>query len=169
MGDTMNQERTKGLIDRGARGFSLPELLAVMALIALMVLFAGPAIADAYRGYQARAAANNLVTNLRALRYNAVANRAPQTVTLHDEDDTALPNHYVFTNLKGQPMTVGLDGARIEAASPASITFNINGGTGTSAQTIIVERDINTGRGDRYTITVTPTGTIQTSYGTYTP
>ena len=169
MGDTMNRKSRECGIGRGTRGFSVSELLTVVALMSLMVLFAGPAIADAYKGYQARSAANNLVTNLRALRYNAVSQRAPQTITIHDEADTTLANHYVFTNLKGQVVTIGIGPATIDAAAPASITFNINGSTGTGAQSIIIERDINTGRGDRYTITVTPSGTIQTAYTTYTP
>ena len=165
----MNHQPGINRIGRGARGFSVSELLTVVALMSLMVLFAGPAIADAYRGYQARSAANLLVNNLRALRYNAVAQRAPQTITIHDEADTTLANHYLFTNLKGQVVDIDVAPATIDAAAPSSITFNINGGTGTGAQTILIERDINTGRGDRYSITVTPSGTIQTAYSTYTP
>jgi Tfp pilus assembly protein FimT len=162
-------ERGRSGGDRAERGFSVSELLTVVALMSLMVLFAGPAIADAYKGYQARAAANTLVTNLRALRYNAVAQRTVQTITLHDESDSTLPNHYVFTNLKGQIVTIDVNPATIDAASPDSITFGINGSAGTTSQAIVVERVVNSSRGDRYTITVTPSGTIQTAFTRYTP
>jgi hypothetical protein len=34
---------------------------------------------------------------------------------------------------------------------------------------LIVSMDINSDRGDRYTISVTPTGMVTTAYSTYTP
>ena len=56
-------------------GFSLSEMLVVIAIMGLFILFGGPAMADAYRAYKVRSAADMLVTDIRALRYNAVAQR----------------------------------------------------------------------------------------------
>ncbi len=150
------------------QGYSLPELLVVIALIGLFVLFAGPATKDAYRSYKVRSVADNLATDLRALRYNAVANRAPRSITINNQS-AAPPNQYSYTNYKGRPITVLIEPwVSIETTSAAAITFNTNGSTGAVGnQTVSVSAMINESRNDRYTITVTPSGTISTAYSTF--
>ena len=153
------------------RGFSLPELLAVIALMALMILFGGPAMADGFRSYKVRSAADILQTDVRALRYAAVASRTTMTMSLNNQSHATAPNQYSFTNSKGQAITRPIEhGVNLETTSAASITFGITGSTGvTSTQTLVVSMPINATRGDRYTISVTPSGTVQTAYATYTP
>ena len=152
-------------------GYSLSELLIVIALMGLMILFSGPAIADSFRAYQVRASANEVTTILRALRYNAVTNRVARTLTINDENDGTNPNSYSYINHKGDPVLVRLHaGVALEGASVSSITIGLDGGTGqTSTQTVLVSRVINGDRGDRYTVSVTPTGTVSSAYSTYTP
>jgi len=163
----MKMESSIGARSDIERGYSFAELLIVIALIGLFVLFGGPAMADGFRAYKVRSAATNLATDLRALRYNAVANRAPFTITINNTTN-ASPNQYSYNNFKGDAITVRLDGVDIETTSAASITFNINGSTGaTGNQTVAVSKMINASRNDRYTITVTPTGTISTAYTTF--
>ena len=162
----MSGERRTMDGDGGERGYSLPELLIVIALIGLFVLFAGPATKDAYRSYKVRSVADNLATDLRALRYNAVANRAPRSITINNQGALS-PNQYSYNNYKGVAVTVRLDSANIETTSAASITFNINGSTGAGTQTVAISGAINDSRNDRYTITVTPTGTISSAYSTF--
>src|SRR5262245_41904854 len=157
---------TKGRPD-SERGYSFAELLIVIALIGLFVLFGGPAMADGFRAYKVRSAANNLAIDLRAQRYNAVANRAPFTMTINNSAN-ASPNQYSYNSYKWLPIVVRLDTANIETTSAASITFNINGSTGaTGNQTVSVSGYINGSRNDRYTITITPSGTISTAYSTF--
>src|SRR5204862_8315970 len=50
---------------------------------------------------------NDLVTDLRALRYNAVSNRAQRSITISNQG-AASPNQYTYTNYKGTAMTVRL-------------------------------------------------------------
>lgn len=152
-----------------ARGYSLPELLIVIALIGLFVLFGGPALNEAFRSYKVRAVANNLTIDIKALRYNAVANRTPRTMTLNNQNHATAPNQYFYTNAKGSPITVRIEGGvNIESASAATITFNINGSTGVGgAQVVVLSTMINDSRSDRYTISVTPTGTVSTAYSTF--
>jgi hypothetical protein len=61
-----------------------------------------------------------------------------------------------------------MDGVNIETTSAASITFNINGSSGSAGNTtFMVSAMINSSRNDRYTITVSPTGTVSTAYSTF--
>ena len=76
-----------------APGFSLPELIVVIAIMGIFITFAGPALAEAYRSYKARAAADDLVNSIRAVRYNAVAGRSPATITFNNQSATP-PNQY---------------------------------------------------------------------------
>jgi Tfp pilus assembly protein FimT len=151
-------------------GFSLSELLTVIALMALFILFGGPAMADAFRAYKVRSAADVLATDVRALRYAAVAGRTSLTMTLNNQGNTP-PNQYTFTNAKGQSVTRQIEyGVNLETSSAASITFSAMGSTGTSStQTFVVSMGVNSTRGDRYTIAVSPSGTVSTAYSTYVP
>lgn len=151
-------------------GYSLSELLVVIALMGLFILFGGPAMADAYRAYKVRATANVLATDMRALRYVAVTTRAPRTMTLNTVGHLTAPNQYTFVNAKGESVTRRVEsGVNIDAASATSITFGITGGTGSASQTVLVSMNINALRGDRYTVAVSPTGTVTTSFAYYTP
>ena len=159
----------RGARSAGQEGFSLSELLTVIALMGLLILFGGPALADGFRAYKVRTAADILSTDLRAMRYSAVGQRSPRTMTLNTQGSTPA-NQYTFTNARGETVTRSLDGQNIESSSATTINFNINGSTGaTSSQTILVSMTINSTRGDRYTISVSPSGTVSTAYSTYVP
>ena len=152
----------------GQAGYSFAELLVVIALIGLFVLFGGPAMADAYKAYKVRSVANEILTDLRAMRYNAVSTRTPRTMTINNTLN-ASPNQYTFTNYKGDPVTIRIEPfVSIETTSAASVSFNIYGATGVAGnQTVAVSMAINGSRNDRYTITVSPTGTISSAYSTF--
>ncbi len=162
------RRRTRTQAGRGEQGYSFPELLIVIALMGLFILFGGPAMNEAYKAYKVRSVANGLATDIRAQRYNAVSTRAPRTMTINNEAHSTAPNQYFYPNYKGDTITVRMDGVNIETTSAASITFNINGSTGSAGNTTVrVSAMINGERNDRYTITVTPTGTVSTAYSTF--
>jgi Tfp pilus assembly protein FimT len=146
-------------------------MLTVIAIMGLFILFGGPAMADAYKAYKVRSAADMLVTDIRALRYNAVAQRASQTLTINTQSNVTAPNQYAFVNIKGVTVTRTEEtGVNIEDTSTTTISFNNTGATGSTANlTVIVSMAINSDRGDRYTLTVTPTGTVSSAYASYVP
>jgi len=164
----MKRECLKTKPAGSAQGYSLPELLIVIALIGLFVLFGGPSMADAFRAYKVRSVANDLTVDLRAMRYNAVSTRTPRTMTINNQADATAPNQYSYTNYKGDPITVRIEPfVNIETTSAASISFNIYGATGVGSQTVSVSMFISGTRNDRYTISVSPTGTISSAYSTF--
>ena len=153
-----------------APGFSLSEALVVIALLGIFTLFGGPAMADAYRAYKVRSSADILATDLRAMRYGAVAMRTPLTMTLNTMSHSTAPNQYTFTNAKGQSVTRRLEtGVNIEDASDTTISYSIAGSTGTGTLSVLVSMDINGDRGDRFTVNVSPTGTVSATFAYYTP
>ena len=153
-----------------APGFSLSEALVVIALLGIFTLFGGPAMADAYRAYKVRSTADILATDLRAMRYAAVAMRTPRTMTLNTQSHSTAPNQYTFINARGQSVTRRLEsGVNIDDASDTTISYSIGGSTGTGTLSVLVSMDINSDRGDRFTVDVSPTGTVSTSFAYYTP
>jgi prepilin-type N-terminal cleavage/methylation domain-containing protein len=168
-GRTLDRRRSDGGARAEQAGYSLSELLVVIAMIALIVLFGGPALGSAFKSYKVRTAADGLTTSLRALRYTAVAQRAPHTMTINDEAATP-SNQYSYVNKMGKNILVTLDGVLIENASPASITFGIDGGTGSGSNlNVLVSTVVSSDRGERYTITVTPSGTVTADFSTFAP
>ncbi len=164
-------ERRKAGAAGGEGGYSIAELLVVLALAGLLVLFGGPAIGQSVRAYKVRSSANELMMTLRALRYTAVTERTPVTITLDDQADGTNPNSYTYIDKHGKTVRVRLvDGVSMETSSAASITLGINGSTGqASPQNVVVSMWVNKDRGDRYTISVSPSGTVSSAYTTYTP
>jgi len=164
----MNARRS-GRTDRSDRGFSLPELLTVLALMGLFIIFGGPAMSEGYRAYKVRAAADNLTTDIRALRYNAVTNHGSRTMTINNQTNATVPNTYSFVNSAGNTVTITMDaGINIETGSATTLTMNSNGSTGSAGNaTVSVSGMINDSRNDRYTITITPTGTVSSAYSTF--
>jgi len=146
-------------------------MLAVIAILGLFILFGGPAMADAFRAYKARSAADMLVTDIRALRYNAVAQRATQTLTINTQSNVSAPNQYSFVNMKGVTVLRQQEaGVSIDDTSATTISFNNTGSTGSTGNlTVIMSLVVNNSRGDRYTLTVTPTGTVSSAYAMYVP
>lgn len=168
-GRTSDGRRPEGVRRTGQAGYSLSELLVVIAMIALIVLFGGPALGSAFKSYKLRTAADGLTTSLRALRYTAVAERAPHTMTINDEAATPA-NQYSYVNKLGKNILVTFDGVVIESASPAGITFGIDGGSGSGSNLdVLLSMVVSSDRGERYTITVTPSGTVTADFSTFTP
>ena len=67
---------------RGARGFTLLELVLVLALVALASLLAAAALTGGFDGMRLRSAAKEVAAQLRFTRAQAIATGEPQRFTL---------------------------------------------------------------------------------------
>jgi len=155
----------KGLARRSELGFSLTEMLVVLALVAMMITFVGPAFSESYRAYKVRSAALELTDTLRAARQVAVSTRVAASVII----DTAAGS-YSWTDAKGRSRSMALPPpVRFVSASPATITFVTNGTVSTGTATISLQNTVSSGRADRWTLDLNTVGRITTTKTVVTP
>ena len=138
----------------GSRGFSLPELLVVLAIIGIAAVITWPLVSEQVRQTKARAAGDQLSMDLRAARMIAISRRTPWTVTL--DADAA---RYTYTDGRGVVRRVQLpSGVRvISPAGVSTVTFLINGSIAAATSTVL-EVDLSEGVRERVTVEVSVAG-----------
>ncbi len=150
---------------RSERGFSITEMLTVLALMALMITFVGPAFSESYRAYKVRSAAVELADTLRAVRQVAVSTRAPSSLTIDTVAGT-----YTYTNAKGRVRTILLPiPVQFVTANPTTITFVTNGTVSTGAATIALQNTVTRDRADRWTLALNTVGRVTTTKSVVAP
>jgi prepilin-type N-terminal cleavage/methylation domain-containing protein len=154
-------EREAVLGDRGkehrgvrrASGFSLPELLAVFALIAIVIAIGIPIVNEQIRIAEVRAVADDLVLHLRAARVLSVTKHKTITFTIF-VDPT---NKFKYEGNDGKDRTFETPSrVRIAPASDHTIDFKDNGSVSVPS-TVIIESDVS-GSCERWTATVSTMG-----------
>jgi len=159
------EQRRREPLSRCERGFSLTELLVVIALMGVFITFAGPAFNESLRAYRVRSAALELTDALRAARQVAVSTRVATSLAV----DTAAGS-YSWTDSKGRVRSVTLPvPVRFVAATPATITFTTNGTVTTGAATIALQNTVNGTRADRWTLDLNTVGRVTSSYSQVAP
>ncbi|HKQ62864.1 MAG TPA: GspH/FimT family pseudopilin [Candidatus Polarisedimenticolaceae bacterium] len=145
--------------DGGRSGFSLPELLVVVSLIALALLVIVPIVAEKVRDIRLRSAVDGLVVTLRAARMVAVAQRVPISVSVATDP----ANYYEYQNARGELHQVKLPpGTQIlSAASP--IRFEPDG-QAVGAGTIVIEAQLTRAERLRWTITANAIGLVRVQF-----
>jgi prepilin-type N-terminal cleavage/methylation domain-containing protein len=134
-------------------GFSLPELLAVLAMIAIAVAIGVPIVNEQLRIAEVRAAADDFVLHLRAARMISVTKHKSIFFTVHVDPE----NSFEYEGLKGDGKLFAMrPGVRIAPASDRLITFKRNGSVEV-ASSIIIEADVSGAR-ERWTATVNAVG-----------
>ncbi|HXI03106.1 MAG TPA: prepilin-type N-terminal cleavage/methylation domain-containing protein [Candidatus Saccharimonadales bacterium] len=112
----------------GGRGFTLPEILAVVALIGLIAVVAIPAFGTFVRAWRVRSAADDMLAAVRSVRQMAITTRQPLTVTF----TPGSPGSYsYFHPLQGRTVTVKLPDQMTLVTNPSSSfapAFQVNGG-----------------------------------------
>jgi prepilin-type N-terminal cleavage/methylation domain-containing protein len=136
-----------------SRGFSLPELLAVVALIGIAIAIGIPIVNEQVRIAEVRAAADDLALHLRAARSIAVSKHT--TIPFTVEVDPV--NLFKYIGSDGNDKEIKMPGrVRIAPASARSINFKRNGSVDV-ASSIIVESDVSGAR-ERWTVSVNTAG-----------
>jgi len=146
-------------------GFSLPELLLVLALMAIFITFAGPAFTQSYRAYKVRSAMQELSVVLRAARQVAVSTRSASSVVF----DQAAGN-YSWTDAKGRNRVWSLPpNVVFVSASPTTITFTTNGTVSTGNATVVLQTTVDSTRADQWTLDLNTVGRITSTYAAVAP
>ena len=148
------------------RGFSLGELLVVVAIIALIVMVAVPLIAEQVRSAEVRAAGDQLAMSLRAARMVAVSTHANVVFTV----EVAPDNKYSFTDNKGRLRETVMPSSVTIVSSDGDITFKNNGSIiSVTAMDIVLEANMTGGVIDRWTISTSILGVSSVAHDRYTP
>lgn len=162
--------RSACLEPRGAqRGFTVPELLMVVALIGLIALAAIPAFGTFYRSWKVRSAADEMLAVTRSVRQMAISTRQDLTITF----TPGQPGTYsYFHPIQGQTVTVTLPGRITMTTNPSggyAPEFKINGGAAPSstpdmrnptANFVRLSADIGSGKSVTYTFGFSAAGMV---------
>lgn len=144
----------------GERGFSISELLVVLAIIGIAVAIGIPIAAEQVRQAKIRGAADQLAMDLRAARMIAVSTRVPNpglSFTIMTEPD----NYYEYPDNKGNTRHIEMpDGVRI-TSSTSPIMFQLNGSVD-SASTTVIEIALTASILERWTISTNILGVSTT-------
>lgn len=163
---------------RLSRGYSLPELLTVVAIMGIVALVTLPAFMQLLPQYRIRAAASEMTASLRMLRQKAAGTRTNWRMTIDPVGE-----RYALARLSGATwIQIGANGrptpstgagtginvewmalrnADITAASSASVIMTRDG-SAAAAATIVLATNSTRVKYNRYTITVAPSGNVTT-------
>jgi len=145
---------------RAGRGFSIAELLVVLAIIGLSVAIAIPLVSNQIRRAAIRSTASEFASDLRAARMLAVSGR--ETVDVYVDADPA--NAYRYTGPHGgrQRRITLPDGVRIVATDP-KITFRSDGSVPAGTVTLFEARGAD-GAIERWRVDVNILGIPKTEF-----
>jgi len=140
-------------------GFSLPELLAVLAMVAIAIAVGIPIVNEQVRIAEVRAAADDLALHLRAARMISVTKHKTIPFTVY-VDPTSM---FEYEGLNGNAKRVAMPArVRIDPASDRLINFKGNGSVDV-ASTIILESNVSGAR-ERWTASVNAVGLTTLSH-----
>lgn len=150
------------------RGYSLAELLTVVAMVGLISMVALPTFLKVIPQYRIRGAASEISASLRLIRSKAVSTRSSWRMTVDPTND----EYWLESNATGTWSPVGEDGKPVAAIKKKSlgvdlmpagsnivVTFDRGGSTG-AATSIVVGVDNSWVRFNRYTLNVETSGNI---------
>jgi prepilin-type N-terminal cleavage/methylation domain-containing protein len=145
------------------RGFTLTEVLVVLAIIGLAVAISVPLIAESVHQARIRTAADQLSVDLRAARMIAVAKRASPFLDVSVEPDPI--NRYSFFNGRGELRTVDLPvGVRIISPSTAyTIRFLRDGSVTGGGNTTVMRVQLTAGAEEEWRVETNAMGVTRTT------
>ena len=149
----MSYERGRRIGDRREAGFSLPEMLAVLALIGISIAIAIPLINEQVRIAEIRGCADQAGLDMRAARMIAVSKRKTIVMTINADP----VNSYSYERTDGSTRTITMPSrVKITSGSSATVTFKSDGSTA-AAGTVIFQSQVST-QTEQWTMTVNTLG-----------
>jgi len=140
-------------------GFSLAELLVVVAIIGLFCLVAIPSVGNYIRAGKVRAANDTLMGDLRAVRYIAITNHAAGSLTI---DGTA--GTWSYSDIHGTTISRALDKNVRFTSGNATVTFASDGTTTTGPTSIVIRGNVLPSIDHQYTISITTIGRLSSAF-----
>ncbi len=152
-GGSLSELRRNGQDAGDQKGFSLPELLAVLAMVAIAIAVGVPIVNEQVRIAEVRAAADDLALHLRAARMISVTNHKTIDFAVYVDPTST----FEYEGMNGRMKLVAMPGrVRIAPASDRLIRFKGNGSVDV-ASSIILESDVSGAR-ERWTASVNSVG-----------
>ena len=149
----MSDERGRRTGGRREAGFSLPEMLAVVALIGISIAIAIPLINEQVRIAEIRGCADQAGLDMRAARMIAVSKHKTIVVTVNAEP----VNSYSYERTDGSTRTITMPSrVKITTGSSATVTFKSDGSTA-AAGTVIFQSQVST-KTEQWSMTVNTLG-----------
>jgi len=140
---------------RSETGFSLAEMLVVIAILGLFCLIAIPAVGNYIRAARVRTANDLMMGDLRAVRYIAITNRVDSTLTIDTAGGT-----WNYADIHGTTVTRALEpGVTFQTGTPASVTFKPDGTTTAGGSSIVIRGNV-TNVNHTFTISITTVGRL---------
>ena len=140
----------------GPSGFSLPELLVVVALLALGLLVTIPLTARRVHELRVRSTAGQFLVTVRAARMVAVTTgrQAVMTISPHPDDS------YLYIDAGGRTREASLPtGVRIDEGSAPALAFRANGSLEPPVPaTVVLKARLPKGIVERWTVTTPMSG-----------
>jgi len=144
---------------RRQAGFSLAEMLAVLALIGITIAIGIPVVNEQLRIAEARSAADDMAVHLRAARMMAVTKHKNIDVTVN----ITPTNSFSYEGPDGLQRTIKLPGrVAIKSGSSTLITFHSDGSSGSSS-TVTIESAVSSST-ERWTLTVNTVGLVSVAH-----
>jgi prepilin-type N-terminal cleavage/methylation domain-containing protein len=145
------------------RGFSLTEILVVLALAGLAIAITVPLVAENVNQARIRSAADQFSVDLRAARMIAVSKRATPFLDVSVQPDPV--NRYSFVNGRGETRTVQLPtGVRIITPSTAyTVRYLRDGSVSGGGNTTVLRVQLSAGAQEEWRVLTNAMGVTRTT------
>ena len=151
------------MVNPRQRGYSLTEVLLVLAILGIALAVTIPAMSSFMRGYSAKVSADEFVGHLRLARHLSIARHTPVNFTVNANSYSL--RDWASGDLATAPLrTYDLAGAVSVVSGTGTVTFRPDGTVSAGSGTIRLEIDLNSDFTGRYDVEVSAAGKVSSTY-----